>query len=99
MARNKIRDPDWIYLRNWLYDSAGEEEYALVEDGESKEGFDFLKEIHLKKCDIGTTRVDCSVCLYSISVREGAVSAFCPMCRSVLLFLDVTPEMFIDDET
>ena len=95
MARNKNIDPNWDYLRNWLLSYNSEEEYALVEDGENKEGFDFLKEIHIKECDIGTTRVDCSVCHYSRSARDGAVPAFCPMCRSELLFLDITPEMFL----
>ena len=98
MARNKVYDPDWRFLRNWLIDMGCEEEYVLGEDGEVPEGFDFLKSIHLKKEEIGLTRADCSLCHYTLSAKNAAVPMFCPLCRNVLLFVDITPEMFESDD-
>lgn len=69
-----------------------------MEEGEVPEGFEFLKSISLNEEDIGLTRIDCSLCHYTRTGRNGAAPMFCPMCRSVLLFIDVTPEMFNDDE-
>jgi hypothetical protein len=55
----------------------------------------------IEREDIGKTVVFCSVCSHKVVLGSGAVSLRCPNpnCYGILQFIDITEELFEDDET